>query len=69
MKTLGRLLTRWQQRSDSDFYASMEIDTHRWSNRSGLPRRLSGQSDRSPQERESEESDLQLVPLLPRQEG
>ena len=67
MKTLGRLLTWWRQQSDSDFYASMEIDTHRWANRSELLRRLSGQSEQGPQEHEPEESDLQLMPLLPRQ--
>jgi hypothetical protein len=67
MKTLGRLLTWWQQQSDRDFYTSMEIDTHRWANRSELLRRLSTRGGEGPQEHEPEDHDLQLTPLLPRQ--
>ncbi len=65
MKMLGRLLAWWERQSDSDFYASMEIDTHRWASRSGVLQRLSGQSDQEPQRHEPKDGDPQLMSLLP----
>ncbi len=64
MKTLGRLLTWWERQSDSDFYASMEIDTHRWANRSALARRPSGPSDQDPPEQEPESLTFRPLPSL-----
>jgi hypothetical protein len=68
MKTLGRLWTWWQGQSDRDFYASMEIDTHKWANRSELLRRLTTQEDDRPREHEPEDNYLQLMHLMPRRD-